>query len=119
MVRVLFEVSLPARALSRVRSALAPGTLPQGVGGRLEEVGGLSGCESPARGGDAAWTPCWISLEGEPGPGFTAALRRLRREVVAAAAEGGLEVLAIPATAEVDGAFHRYRDVLDAVDPSL
>ncbi|GAB4258742.1 MAG: hypothetical protein Kow0092_06540 [Deferrisomatales bacterium] len=118
MTRVLFEISLPAHTIDRVRVSLSPEVLPPGVEGGLEEVERSGGCESSARGGAVAWTPCWISLscQGTPGPAFAASVRHLREVLVEAAAEGGLQLFAVPATAQVGETFLRFRDLLDVLD---
>jgi len=117
MVRVLFEISLPHDTVDSVRSTLAPETLAAGIVGRLEmdERGG--GCQSPARGGEAAWTPCWISVEGQhvDASSLAGPLHRLREAVVAAARRGGLQLYAIPATAQIGEEFRRYPDLLDVL----
>jgi hypothetical protein len=115
MVRVLFEISLPFAALAPVRSCLEQSALPAGIVGRLEVQDGAVGCQTPARGGEAAWTPCWISIEGErrTAASLREPLRRLRAAVVKAARHGSLEVYAIPATAQIGEEFRRYRDLLD------
>ena len=117
MVRVLFEISLPARTLAGVASALEPGTLPRGVAARVEVSGGLSGCQSPAQGGAAEWTPCWISLETDrPSAEFLEALRRVRQTVVEAAHEGNVELFAIPAAVQIGEEYRRVKDVLGLAD---
>jgi len=115
MVRVLFEISLPFAALAPVRSCLAPSALPAGIVGRLEVQDGAAGCQSPAWGGDAAWTPCWISVEAEQetAASLRQPLHQLRAAVVEAARHGSLEVYAVPATAQIGEEFRRYRDLLD------
>jgi len=117
MIRVLFETSLPLATLADVRARLRPEVLPAGVVGRMEMQDGSAGCQSLARGGDAGWTPCWISLEGEDigAADLEGPLRRVREAVVSAARTGGLELYAIPATAQVGDAFRRYRDLLDVL----
>ena len=117
MVRVLFEISLPGRTLARVASALGPGALPQGVAGRIEVSGGLPGCESPAQGGAAQWTPCWISLEADrPSAEYLDALRRVRQTVVEAAHEGNVELFAIPAAVQIGEEYRRIKDILGVAD---
>ncbi|MDW7711522.1 MAG: hypothetical protein SCH98_13720 [Deferrisomatales bacterium] len=115
MVRVLLEISLPQGALEGVRRALAPSALPEGLTGRLEPLGGLGGCESLARGGANDWTPCWVCLEAGPGgeQALAGVLARLREALTEAARAGGLELLAIPATAQLGEEFCRFRDLLD------
>jgi hypothetical protein len=117
MVRVLFEISLPRTALASVRSALAPDALPRGIVARLETDARFAGCQGPARGGEADWIPCWISIGGEQGiaASLEEPLRRLRAAVVAAARRGSMEIYAIPATAQIGDEFRRYRDVLDVL----
>ena len=77
-----------------------------------------AGCETPAQGGEAAWTPCWISVEAGPKDraALVQTLRDLKGHVVAAARLGKLELFAIPASAQIGDSFRRYRDVLDIVD---
>lgn len=118
MVRVLFEISLPEATLARIRSTLEPGALPEGVSGRLEIVGRSGGCESPARGGEAHWTPCWISLEADQTRqgDLAGALGPLKEALVRAAVTGGLDLFAVPATAQIGDGFHRFRDLLDVAE---
>jgi hypothetical protein len=118
MVRILFEISLPAHSLGQVREALSPDVLPTGVSGRIEALDTMAGCESLAAGGDAGWTPCWISLEASrPGtPGLDGAVRHLKEVIVASAREGKVELFSIPATAQIGEAFLRFRDLLEIVD---
>ena len=115
MVRVLFEISLPAMSLRKVQDALRPENLGAAVAGRVELSPAAAGCESPARGGEASWTPCWISVEAQDSMGteLTDALRRVKRAVVEACHDGGLEVRAIPANAQIGDEYHRFRDLLD------
>lgn len=115
MVRVLFEISLPASTLAKVAAALEPGAVPEGVVGRLQVVDRSGGCESPARGGAASWTPCWISLEAQAGREgeLATCLRPLKAALADAARTGGLELFAVPATAQIGDEFHRFRDLLD------
>ena len=117
MFRVLFEISLPLSALATVRACLTPTALPPGVSGRLEIQDGGAGCQSAARGGKAGWTPCWISVQGEQGTrdSLEESIRRLREAVVLAAREGGLELRAVPTTAQIGEEFRRYRDLLDVL----
>lgn len=118
MVRVLFEISLPAKTLEAIEHFLAPDNLPSGIRGRLERVERTVGCETPAQGGDAGWTPCWISVEAAPGDRarLLETLRELKARVVEAAKVGGLEVFAVPASAQIEEAFRRYRDILDIAE---
>jgi hypothetical protein len=115
MVRILFEISLPASTLGSVAMALGPGAVPEGVVGRLQVVDRSGGCESPAQGGAASWTPCWISLEApeERRTALASCLSPLKAALVAAARTGGLELFAVPATAQIGEEFHRFRDLLD------
>lgn len=118
MVRVLVEISLPASTISRVEASLHPDVLPPGVTGRLQAVRRSGGCESPALGGEASWTPCWISVES-PGPAgahFAAAVRHLKEVLVRAAGEGGLRLFVVPANAQIADAYRRFPDLLDVLD---
>lgn len=116
MVRILFEISLPAATLGAVAAALGPGAVPEGVAGRLQAVERSKGCESPAQGGAASWTPCWISLEAPAGreAALASCLAPLKAVLAAAARTGGMELFAIPATAQIGEEFLRFRDLLDA-----
>ncbi|MEW6490742.1 MAG: hypothetical protein AB1578_22870 [Thermodesulfobacteriota bacterium] len=116
MVRILFEISLPASTLESVAAALGPGAVPEGVVGRLQVVDRSGGCESPAQGGAASWTPCWISLEAPEGreAALASCLPPLKMALVTAARTAGLELFAVPATAQIGEEFHRFRDLLDA-----
>jgi hypothetical protein len=118
MVRVLFEISIPEASLEGIRAALAPGALPEGITGRLEVVARSGGCESPARGGNARWTPCWISLEAAEGrrQALAGALGPLKEALAGAARPAGLELFAVPATAQIGDGFHRFRDLLDLAE---
>ena len=117
MVRLLFETSLPARTLRGVAALLEAERLPPGVRGRFGMGEQLAGCESPARGGDQDWTPCWVSLEAETTEeGFFHAIRAVRQAVVEAAREGGIELFAIPASAQIGEGYHRMRDLLDVLE---
>lgn len=116
MVRILVETSLPAHTVARVRAGLR--ALGPGVTADAEVLGAGAGCERPACGGDAAWTPCTLSLE-LPDCGrdaVRAAAQALKTLVADACREGGLEVFALPASAQIDDGFYRLRDVLDAAD---
>lgn len=115
MVRILVETSLPAHTVGRVEAGLAS---LAGVSARLERAEGGPGCQSPAAGGDAGWTPCWLSLEGEgvDREALRAAAQRLKALVVEACREGCLEVYALPASAQIGDGYYRLRDVADAPD---
>lgn len=114
MVRILVETSLPAHTIDRVRAGLA--ALGPGVTAGVEPLGPGTGCERPACGGEAAWTPCWLSLDFAQGGRETvhAAAQALKSLVADACREGGMEVYALPANAQIDDGFYRLRDVLDA-----
>ncbi|MHB8766942.1 MAG: hypothetical protein ACYDA8_21735 [Deferrisomatales bacterium] len=118
MVRILFEVSLPAHTLPGVWAVLSPQALGSNLEGRLETFDG-GGCQGQAAGGEAAWTPCWVSLQArDPGsPALAEGVRRVREAVVRAAREGGVELLVLPATAQIGDGFYRFRDLLDALEP--
>ncbi len=114
MIRVLIEVSLPASTIGDLRAAaasLAPFRTT------LDPFAGSFGCESPARGGRAEWTPCWISAEADDRslPEVAGALRKLKDLIYEAAKEGGLELLQIPANVQIDDGFYRVRDLLDVL----
>ena len=116
MVRVLFETSVPARTLEGLRREIEAAAAKGGVSARVETVA-RGACAGPASGGEAQWTPCWVSLEGEaPAEApFAEALRDVKAAVAGACRTGGLEVFALPANAQVGEEFHRFRDLLDAV----
>ncbi|MBE0618538.1 MAG: hypothetical protein IH608_11525 [Proteobacteria bacterium] len=115
MVRVLFEISLPESTLPRIRAALTGSALPAGIAGRLDPAGGSGGCQSPALGGAAGWTPCRISLEAQDTrqEALGEALAPLKEVLVAAAREGRMELFAVPATAQIGDGYYRFRDLLD------
>jgi len=115
MVRVLFEISLPESTLPEVRAALAGSALPAGVSGRLEVTGTQAGCQSPARGGAAAWTPCWVSLEADEARGgaLGEALGPLKGVLAVATRAGGTELFSVPASAQIGEGYYRFRDLLD------
>jgi hypothetical protein len=118
MVRIIVETSLPAHTVERVRVGLA--ACAAGVKAGVEVLGPGSGCERPGCGGDAAWTPCWLSLEfaaAEPRrDAVRTAAQALKSLVADACREGGVEVYALPANAQIDDGFYRLRDVLDAAE---
>lgn len=117
MIRVIFEVSLPSRRVGPVRMELAAHPVP-GTFARLELNARGPGCEGPARGGRADWTPCWISVESEdesPGP-MAEALSRVKDLVVEACREGGLELFSIPANAQIGDDYRRFRDLTDLAE---
>ena len=113
MVRIVVETSLPARTVSGICALLAPGSLPAGVVGHLEERQDAGLCAGPARGGKGNWVPCWISLQFSDArdPGFAETLRGLRDAVVEAARQGGLELLLVPAAVQWGETYHRVRDL--------
>lgn len=116
MIRVIFETSLPFRWVGRVRADLAAYPVP-GTSARLERDVRAPGCEGPAQGGSADWTPCWVSVESEddsPAP-MAEALARVKSLVVEACREGGSEVFAIPANARIGDDYYRFRDLSDVV----
>lgn len=117
MIRILVEISLPSGAIPSLRRHLSPAALPEGVRGRLEAATRSSGCESPAVGGEASWTPCWVSIEtnSDDVTPLEAPLRQLKEELVAAVRPGGLELFCIPAFAQVGDEYRRLRDVLDVL----
>ncbi|GAB6063137.1 hypothetical protein [Deferrisoma palaeochoriense] len=119
MVRVLFEISLPEAALEEIAGLLEPGRLAPGAGGGVQFSGRGRGCEGPAVGGDARWTPCWITLEWPETPPAAEARRALevlKRALAAACEPFGLELRAIPATAQVGDAYLRFKDLPDVAD---
>ncbi len=111
------EISLPSGSIPRLRRHLSSAALPEGVRGRLETATRSGGCESPALGGEASWTPCWLSVETDSDDvaPLEAPLRRLKEELVAAVRPGGLELFCIPAFAQVGDEYRRLRDVLEVV----
>ena len=119
MVRILFEVSLPARTVQHVAGTLSSQALGHGATGRLEPVPRLGGCAGPAVGGDSQWVPCWVSVEWSETPrreDARAVLGRVKRTITRACSQGGLHVRVLPATAQIGEAFLRFRDILDAAD---
>ncbi len=119
MVRILFEVSLPARTVDEVAETLSPRALGHGATGRLETVPRLGGCAGPAVGGDARWVPCWVAVEWPGTPrrdDVRLVLGRVKGMIARACSQGGLHVRVIPATAQIGEEFLRFRDVLDAAD---
>lgn len=117
MVRILFETSVPASTLKGLTEALGAAAARGGLAARVETVA-RGACAGPATGGDADWTPCWVSLEAEsPDPArVAAALRDVKALVAAACRSGGLEVFAVPSNAQVGDEFRRFKDLLDVVE---
>ncbi|HSH69134.1 MAG TPA: hypothetical protein VK997_04395 [Deferrisomatales bacterium] len=113
MVRIIIETSLPSSTMPRVRVLLAPGSLPAGAVGHLEDRQDTGLCAGLARGGKEDWVPCWISLEFSDtrDPGFPKTLRGLRSAVVEAARHGGLELRLVPAAVQWGETYHRVRDL--------
>lgn len=116
MVRILVETSLPFRAIEGVRERLGP--MPPGIEARFGLAEGGAGCEGAAAGGEARWTPCWLSLEGEnpTREAVRAAAEALKALVAEACRLGGVELCALPASAQIEDGFYRLRDVVDAAD---
>ena len=115
MVRVILEISLPAETVPAVAEVLAAGRLGPGSRARLERSQGGSGCSGPAVGGEARWTPCWISVEWDRAgrEQVAQAMERLKRLLALACSRGGMELFAVPASAQVGEGFYRVRDLLD------
>lgn len=118
MIRILLEISLPSGTLKHVEAALSSSALPRGVTGNLGLVDTIAGCQSPARGGGANWTPCWISLAtDEPKTsGFARVVQQIRETLVEAAGVGGLKLLALPAAVQIGDRYHRFGDILDVLE---
>ncbi len=114
MIRILVEVSLPARTLEGLAAAAASlfplRTTVERVPAEFERGG-------HPEGGPAGWVSCWISAEADDRPAGELAgpLRGLKELICQAAREGGLELLKIPANVQIDDGYYRLRDLLDVV----
>ena len=113
VVRIVVETSLPAHTAPSVRALLAPGALPAGAVGHLEEHRNTGLGAGPARGDNGDWVPYWISLQFSDArdPGLAETLRGLHGAVVGAARQGGLELHLVPAAVQWGETYHRVRNL--------